>query len=248
MLFLFLYSILYILFYVIVCVILLKLLLFNPLFSIIYVNISDYAYNAILYITTPVFVMFRSPSMIIWRPSGSYLAIRIPATKFSTTVLNRRSRSAATICLQYFAVSNIYRYGHLKRKNSNCLSSKDLPFLHKYCQYNLKKKFLFVFSSLNPEYKLPSRRTISDSFLSSLAKEIEVNLKKDLVGVQFASIATDAWTTDSAQGVLALTVHYIDSEFKLKTAALGIVGLTDHTAKGQAAAILQIIEKYPGLR
>ena len=134
MLFLFLYSILYILFYVIVCVILLKFLLFNPLFSIIYVNISYYAYNAILYITTPVFVMFRSPSMIIWRPSGSYLAIRIPATKFSTTVLNRRSRSAATVCLQYFAVSNIYRFGHLKRKNSNCLSSKDLPFLHKYCQ------------------------------------------------------------------------------------------------------------------
>ena len=100
--------------------------------------------------------MFRSPSMIIWRPSGSYLAIRIPATKFSTTVLNRRSRSAATVCLQYFAVSNIYRFGHLKRKNSNCLSSKDLPFLHKYCQYNLKKNscLFSVLSTPSTSYRV----------------------------------------------------------------------------------------------
>ena len=101
-----------------------------------------------------------------------------------------------------------------------------------------------VLRTLNADYKPPLRTTLSESCVPSLAKEIEENLVKSLQSAEFMSIATDGWSTPSAESVIAVTAHFIDQELSLNSVTLGIESLSDLTAKGHAAKINEVLRKY----
>jgi len=83
--------------------------------------------------------------------------------------------------------------------------------------YNLVTKdgFKVYTNALNASYHIPSRKTLTDSRIPNLYKATKTIIESIVNKVCFMSFTTDCWTSGSNQPFLALTGHYIDSEYKL---------------------------------
>ena len=90
----------------------------------------------------------------------------------------------------------------------------------------------YFLRSIPPDYSLPSRVTLSHTLVPALAKEIVASILADLQSAEFVSIATDGWSTASAEQVIAITVHYVNKNFQLMSRTIAIESLEDQTAKG----------------
>ena len=74
---------------------------------------------------------------------------------------------------------------------------------------------------LNPSYKIPNRHTISKTLISA-AYEKCVNEVKETISNELvtACLTTDCWTSRDNKSYIAITVHFIDNNFNLKSILL----------------------------
>lgn len=74
---------------------------------------------------------------------------------------------------------------------------------------------------LNPSYTLPSRKTLSNTSLPFLyekcVNDMKIQIKADALSV---CLTTDCWTSINNQSFLALTDHYLDNDFVMKSVLL----------------------------
>lgn len=104
------------------------------------------------------------------------------------------------------------------------------------------KKFV---SMLNPHYKLPSRKTVSSSLLPQLFTKIEERVSQKLQNVTAACLTTDCWTSVNNQNFMAVTSHFINSEFKLESVLLECTEFDErHTANNLATRLQEVIRKW----
>jgi hypothetical protein len=75
--------------------------------------------------------------------------------------------------------------------------------------------------SLNRSYKIPCRTTVSKKIVQ-MRHEKETEIKTELDQINHAVITCDNWTSISNQSYLGLTVHYINSAFKMCSKVLGL--------------------------
>lgn len=91
------------------------------------------------------------------------------------------------------------------------------------------KGFSEFVKALNPSYKLPNRRSISATHIPSLhqkcLQETKELLANELIS---ACLTTDCWTSRSNAGYIAITIHFIDTTFKLRSVLLGCLNFNDH--------------------
>ena len=106
------------------------------------------------------------------------------------------------------------------------------------------KGFLEYSYKLQPLYKVPNRKLLSNIMLPAKYHKIRERLHGMLKEVSHIAVTTDMWTSDSNRAFLALTSHFI-FENKLKSAVLAATEISEwHTAENIAAAISTIFEEW----
>lgn len=73
-----------------------------------------------------------------------------------------------------------------------------------------------------PSYNVLSRNTITTR-IEELAEAKKAILWETLAGVEHVSITIDFWTSIAVQAFMGVTIHYVDSDWVLKTAGLEVL-------------------------
>ncbi|KAF2900303.1 hypothetical protein ILUMI_05889 [Ignelater luminosus] len=107
------------------------------------------------------------------------------------------------------------------------------------------KKFIYM---LCLNYKMPNRKTISNSLIPRLYNSTKEVISNELSDVDAVCLTTDGWTSINNQSFMALTAHFIDGnqeKHHLKSYLLGCVLFDEqHTAK----KLVRTIEKSAKLK
>ncbi|XP_018574673.1 zinc finger BED domain-containing protein 1-like [Anoplophora glabripennis] len=98
---------------------------------------------------------------------------------------------------------------------------------------------------LNPQYKLPSRKTVSTSLLPQLYAKTKEQVFNKLKNAQAVCLTTDCWTSINNQSFMAVTSHFIDAVFKLDSVLLESIEFDQrHTANNLATRLQEITRKW----
>ncbi|CAG8600367.1 7255_t:CDS:2 [Paraglomus occultum] len=106
------------------------------------------------------------------------------------------------------------------------------------------KYFRVFVTQLDPRYKPPCRQTLSQKINSEfLVKRSE--LKQYLITIPGKlSLTTDMWTSATMQPYLAITMHWIDSDWCMRKLLLDLVPFHDcHTGANQANTIVALLNE-----
>lgn len=89
-------------------------------------------------------------------------------------------------------------------------------------------------TSLNPNYTLPCRKTLSETLLTDRYSVARAAFLEKMKHVPYVSITTDTWTSDSTKSFIAITCHYIYNS-NLETVILSTIEIKkSHTAENLA--------------
>jgi len=104
------------------------------------------------------------------------------------------------------------------------------------------KQFL---KALNPNYELPNRHAISKELIPALYEKCLVEMKSLTSTVESACLTTDCWTSRNNESFMAITIHFINTEFELKSVLLGCHSFnSNHTANNLAQEIEQVLNSW----
>lgn len=99
---------------------------------------------------------------------------------------------------------------------------------------------------LNPSYSLPSRKLVSNTMLLNMFDK-SVSKIKSYVKEQgkVVCITTDNWTSRNTESFIAVTIHFINDDFKLISVLLDCtVMFGSHTGQQLSTEILRILEEW----
>lgn len=107
------------------------------------------------------------------------------------------------------------------------------------------RDFVKLCKMLNPNYQLPSRKTISNTFIPKLYNDTKEEVKLQLRNASAVCVTTDAWTSLKNENYIAVTIHFIDAEFVLKTFLLECFKYAErHTAENLAHEIRRVLREW----
>lgn len=99
--------------------------------------------------------------------------------------------------------------------------------------------------ALVPSYTLPSRKFLSQTLLPAKYLEVYNKSKEMIKDAVSITLTTDFWTSCKNEGFLALTAHYIDSQFQVKNMLLEVASYEEsHTSTNVAKEIKRIINEW----
>jgi hAT family C-terminal dimerisation region/Domain of unknown function (DUF4413) len=103
------------------------------------------------------------------------------------------------------------------------------------------KKFM---SSVQPKYKLPSRNTLKEMIMKKFETVQTEVLNYLQLSTSKVSLTIDMWTSISALGILAITIHYINENWQLEHFVLDVSYVpSPHDASTIKSAVLKITDK-----
>ena len=103
--------------------------------------------------------------------------------------------------------------------------------------------FKYFCNELNPDYKMPCRKTVS-KYLQKIYDEEKEELVGKLRGHSVA-ITSDLWTSNAMEGYLGLTGHYISDEWELKAKVLATRKMKNrHTGDNIAREIKALMDEF----
>ena len=81
--------------------------------------------------------------------------------------------------------------------------------------------FTSLLQTIEPRYKIPSRKYFTDNVLPKIKENIDTKLAQSLKDVEFLSLTTDIWSTNLLnESLISMTAHWIGGEFKRTSAVL----------------------------
>lgn len=96
-------------------------------------------------------------------------------------------------------------------------------------------EFQIFLQMLNPNYTLPSRKTISNSVIPQLYHKVAEEVRKQVQSTSSVSITTDGWTYLRNGSYISITVHFINdsnNNCEMKSFLLDCFQYTErHTAE-----------------
>ena len=105
-----------------------------------------------------------------------------------------------------------------------------------------KPGFKHMIHKLNPRYELPSRKYFSTQAIPTLYTEVRDDIFSVLQNATHYTMTTDLWTSRATEPYITVTIHYVNSEWDLKSVCLDTVALfEDHTAQNIAHSITDIL-------
>ena len=107
-----------------------------------------------------------------------------------------------------------------------------------------QKGFRDLMAFIEPEYKVPSRHTITARVEKMYAEKRE-QLKAHLVTAKKVATTTDAWTSLTTESYVTVTCHYVGDDWDLKTAVLETRSSDErHAAENIAAHLRAVTEEW----
>jgi len=104
------------------------------------------------------------------------------------------------------------------------------------------KSFRDFFHALNPTFKLPNKKKISHTLIHTRYKECLTNCRQKVsTEIKTICLTTDCWTSVNGDNFLALTGHYIDYDFNIKSIFLECSVLKGHHISPNLAATINRI-------
>lgn len=100
---------------------------------------------------------------------------------------------------------------------------------------------------LNPSYIIPSRKTVTQSFLPQMYEMTIARVKNQLKNVSAVYITTDGWTSLNNESFVAVTVHFVDpeNETQLSSVLLGCKHFHDkHKADHLAIFLRNTVDEW----
>lgn len=149
------------------------------------------------------------------RETNSSITKQMKMTQFT---LNKSSKTKIDNALAYFIATNMMPYSLVE-----------------------KEGFKLFVNALNPSYKLPGRKTLTESRIPSMYSDTRTIIKNIIKDANFFTFTTDCWTSNSNVPFIGLTCHFINANFKLSSVCLGCIELSeDHTGEN-IADVIQIL-------
>ena len=139
---------------------------------------------------------------------------------------------------------------HLSKNDQEAIDRLLVAFLCRdYMPFALveSRRFQDFVRRLNPQYRIPSRQVISNTFVPDLYHDIKGKVSGFLLNAVDVCCTCDGWTSRTAEHYLGLTAHFLSAEFKMESVTLGIVKLIQQDTNGHASAITNILSEYDGL-
>lgn len=109
------------------------------------------------------------------------------------------------------------------------------------------KEFRNLIQMLNPNYIIPSRKTVTQSLLPQMYEMTIEKVKNQLINVSAVCMTTDGWTSLNNESFVAVTVHFIDpsNETQLSSVLLGCTNFRErHTAENLAIFLRNIVDEW----
>jgi hypothetical protein len=101
--------------------------------------------------------------------------------------------------------------------------------------------FVGLMEFVEPRLKLPSRSTLTCSWLPEVYESEKIKLKSLLANVQFVSLTCDLWSSIAHDSKLTVTCHFIDSELKLHSHVLETISIPErHTSLNLSIRLIEI--------
>ncbi|GFY56369.1 zinc finger BED domain-containing protein 4 [Trichonephila inaurata madagascariensis] len=115
--------------------------------------------------------------------------------------------------------------------------------------YNLvdRKEFINMVKVLNPRYSLPGRKHFTATAVPKLYNEVRDKIRQELslIKKDTISVTTDCWTSIANTPYITITVHFITSEWALKSACLACAHFDDnHNGKNIAEVLRSILNDW----
>ncbi|GFW65653.1 t-complex protein 1 subunit delta [Trichonephila clavipes] len=111
--------------------------------------------------------------------------------------------------------------------------------------YNLvdRKEFINMVKVLNPRYSLPGGKHFTATAVPKLYKvNDKIRQELSLINKDTISVTTDCWTSIANTPYITITVHFITSEWALKSACLACAHFDDdHNGKNIAEVLRSIL-------
>ncbi|XP_053221444.1 E3 SUMO-protein ligase ZBED1-like [Podarcis raffonei] len=108
-------------------------------------------------------------------------------------------------------------------------------------------KFIQMVNTLNPRYKLPSRKYFATKGVPKLYNDTVEKMKREVSRIKDTElvITTDCWTSVAGTQFLAVTVHFISDEWKLTNAFLGCKHiLKDHNSDNLCEMLTDTLSEW----
>lgn len=104
-------------------------------------------------------------------------------------------------------------------------------------------KFRKFCAMLNPNYSLPTPKTISSNFVPQYYKECRAKTQKELQD-QTITITSDGWTSASNQSYLSITAQFITEEIELKSVLLGCIPINERNTADNIKSSIEVLTKW----
>ncbi|XP_072389901.1 E3 SUMO-protein ligase ZBED1-like [Diabrotica undecimpunctata] len=105
--------------------------------------------------------------------------------------------------------------------------------------------FRRLVAALDPSYKIPSRTTFSRDLMDRKYKDIIEKVKVQMSQAEFVCLTTDTWTSRSVDNYMAITAHYIDKDWILRTVLLGCFHFSNqHTSENLRNQIINVVQEW----
>ena len=106
--------------------------------------------------------------------------------------------------------------------------------------------FISMLHRFKPVYKVPSRTYFTSKMLPASCRNMNKKIGNIVENCEYLSLTSDIWTSNYTQdSFMALTGHFIDSEFKRSTAVLKVQNFPDsHTGENICTMLNKIISDY----
>ena len=121
-----------------------------------------------------------------------------------------------------------------------CIAKDMLPL------YTVEKAgFRKMLAALDKRYKPPSRNYMSRVAIPAAYSTTKEQVVRDVGQIEYYSATTDCWSSQGLKPYLSYTVHYVDSEWSLKSYCLQTMYLPeDHTASNLAEGLQETLQSW----
>jgi hypothetical protein len=158
------------------------------------------------------------------------------------TEVNRSSSEQKQVKVSEFA-QPLYNKSHPRKKHDRLLVNMIATDMQ---PLSLVKNtgFQQFCRALNPSYTLPSVESITRDLLPTYYQQEKEKFSIQLGKAHYVALTTDAWTSRSTEGYMAVTVHFIH-EFKMHSRVISTKKIEErHPAETLKRLLLEVAEEW----
>lgn len=140
----------------------------------------------------------------------------VPTPNIAIDITESSNRTPSNSALQPSKQSFMADYTHRPEPLKKCrqIDRQILKLIVKsFHPFSLVEQLEFkeLLAMMNPGYKLPTRKTLSNSLLPKIYQECNEKNQININSAKAVSLTTDTWTSINNVSFMSITAHYLDS-------------------------------------